>query len=490
MKIRCRIIWISVFLTLLSGCQNADGQKTDSVTMESSASIDVSESVPDTASESLAVEDEAKEEDAEPAEGFILKDGRRKKMDMFIPLADCVCEYDSGDFQIYTKYLPYGNEYSANFGTIIYLKTQEDSQQIFTPAEYCIDYENGILYYIEREEDGAFDSIYKYCAGSVGERIEVNAAKALSSYVVEEWLAGSYQLPLHDSDDTFSDRKLIVTALETDGENSILKGEAWGTHIPTGKYCHIDWELNDMTGEETAAPHERKIYEEETDKEIFAACAEAFDKIEKGDWTPLRYNEYLSPHSGKERNWLRMDINGDGLPELIEVNMQGERFDRPIEFILAYTGGIMQPVEVVYTDLNDYTEYLFLAANGNLIYDCSSFGLMSYGGYTRYQFDESWKKRPISRLELYYFFEEDFYERQGLKEDFEKSYPDTFGSRGSGFYAFISRPQSAGDENAQSGETWDNMIEKEITLEEFLEEYKQMTGFDFFTVQGDFAPYQ
>lgn len=180
--------------------------------------------------------------------------------------------------------------------------------------------------------------------------------------------------------------------------------------------------------------------------------------------------------------YQRKDINGDGLPELIISRVNSNLQRAPIEYIYAYTGGMAKTVELVYTDLNDYTEYLFLGSGENLIYDYSDHGEMHYGGYTRYQFDENWKKKPLDKIVIYGFYDTDYYDEE---EDvwYKEHYPDTYGSRGGGYYFFKGSPTV----NEESGsDVLNDWLLEEITEGEFVEIYYEMIGFDFFEEDTDF----
>lgn len=128
----------SIFLT---GCQSREEQITAAESVELTVSVDENEPQP-------APPDE---------EGFVLHNSR-EETDVFIPLADCVCEYESEDFQIYTKYFK-AKGYRPDDDTAIYMRTGDDEILIFTSNQYCIDHENGILFLLERDEYASFSSI-------------------------------------------------------------------------------------------------------------------------------------------------------------------------------------------------------------------------------------------------------------------------------------------------------------------------------------------
>lgn len=405
-------------------------------------------------------------------------------------LSDCICEYADTDFQIYSKFIYYDKETFPFCGTVVYMQTPTDSMQIFPAQDYGIDKENGVIYFTFGDENDSFVSVYKYFAEEISGDINISGAKVISTYLVEEWMADAFELSLEDSGDNFSDLRLRITSLEYKQGQVILGGNASGIYSDTGERYHIDWELNDTNDtacEENIVPHVFKVYDEEKDAEVFKACQEVFDLIEQGDWSVIveRANMYWPGMYWREGYnetacYQRADVNGDGLPELIIGRTLNDLQRIPIEYIYAYTGGMVKTVEQVYTDLNDYTEWLFLGSGENLIYHYSDLGVMDYGGYTRYQFDENWQEQALDKIVIYGFYDTDYYDEE---EDarYKEYYPDTYGSRGGGNYFFKGTPIF----DEESGVVIDWSLE-EITEGEFVEIYYEMTGFDFFEENTDF----
>ncbi len=470
---------ISIFL---AGCQSREEQLTVAEPAEPAVSIEPIMPLEDTEEELTALVDKEEPQPAQPEEeGFILRDSQ-EKTDVFIPLADCVCEYESEDFQIYTKYFEDGNEYFPDAGTAVYMRTAGNEIQIFTSNEYCIDYENGVLYLVERDKYDDFISISRYCVVSIGERLEVRGSEILSLSSLEELFAELFSLTLSDTERNFWMDSVFVSALEYEEGNAILKGEAYGVYNTAGgyyqgDYYHIDWEINTATGERKAAPHVKRIYDEENDKEIFEACDKAFTEIDGGNLLELSdLNDWKSlvdwdSMEGWEANlWIRMDLNDDNLPELIHLHGYKDWFELPIFAVYSYVGAVMKPLDRVYFDQNDSTEFLYLGSTGNMMYESCNDGMETTGWYAWQQFDEAWRGKTILGLSFDYFSEtSDEWEIQHFKE----CYPDTYGSRGAGCYCYISRPKTTGGNETE-------LIKEEVTLEEFLSEYEQITGFDYF----------
>ena len=467
---------ISIFL---AGCQSAEEQK---IVAEPVGPAILTEAMKnDTENEKTEelIETEDVEEEPQPEtseEGFIFQ---RNDQDIFIPYTDCTCEYDNGDLQIYTKYFEEENEYFSGARTVIRLQTADSSMEILATNEYCIDYENGLVYYVGRDKYDDFISIYVYYSYDVG-YWDVGGTQLLNVYAVEDWLAETFGLALKDIEESFSDRRVYVTALESGQGASILKGEASGVHKDTGEYCHVDWEINTETGEEKVSPHEKKIYDEEKDKEVFEACDKAFTEIDGGNLLELSdLNDWKSlvdwdSMEGWEANlWIRMDLNDDNLPELIHLHGYKDWFELPIFAVYTYVGAVMKPLDRVYSDQNDSTEFLYLGSTGNMMYESCNGGMVITGWYAWKEFDEAWRAKTVLGLSFYYFEGETEISSKEEHEFLREQYPDTYGSRGAGCYCYISRPKITGANKTE-------LVEAEITLEEFLSEYEKITGFDYF----------
>lgn len=408
----------------------------------------------------------------------------REEASIDILLSDCICEYADTDFQIYSKFIYYDKEAFPYCGTVVYIQTPTDSMQIFPAQDYGIDKENGVIYFTFGDENDSFVSVYKYFAEEISGDINISGVKVISTYLVEEWIADTNELALEEGVDDFSHLRLRITSLECEQGEVVLGGNASGIYAATGERYHVDWELNDTTHEDNVVPHIFKVYNEEKDAEVFKACQEAFDLIEQGDCSAVvehtdmywsgRYNR------GINTSYQHADVNGDGLPELIIGKTLNDLQRIPIDYIFAYTGGMAKTVELVYTDLNDYTEWLFLGNDGNLIYDYSDHGEMHYGGYTRYQFDENWQEQALDKIVIYGFYDSDYYDEE-QNAGYQEYYPDTYGSRGGGYYFFKGTPIV----DVESDVVSDWSME-EISEEEFVEIYYEMTGLDFFEENTDF----
>ncbi|MCM1155632.1 MAG: hypothetical protein NC392_09775 [Roseburia sp.] len=472
MKAKMEIVLITGFLLCLSGCgsieSSAEAVTICGMALPEKDSLQFPELLPPAA-----------EKEASFTASY-------KNASVEIQLSDCICEYADEDLQIFSKFLYYDEEKFPYSGTVVYMRTPTDSMQIFFMQDYCIDKENGVIYFLFNDERGAFSSVTKYFAEEVSGDISISGDTVISTFQVWDWFADAFRFAQEETAYRISDMRLKITSLEYEQGDVILGGEASGVYSDTGEKYRINWEWNDATGEKEVQPYVFKVYDEEKDAEVFNACQEAFALFEQGDWSVVVPETGTHYKEGKIAGapYRRMDVNGDGLPELIYARMDvwGNTF--PIEFIYAYTGGMAKSVELVYVDLNDYTEYLFVGSGNNLVYDYSVYGQIDYGSYTRYQFDEDWKKQPLDRVEVYYFYDIDYYNEE---EDawYKEIYPETYGSRGGGYYFFKGRPVSSAKSDDAPGNKW---VQEEITKAEFEELYYEMSGLDFFEENAEDFP--
>lgn len=482
MKRKIGIIFMMGCLLGLVGCRSEE--RSDQIVEQAEETSSEAIGEPEVEQESGLPEDtfSAAVEPAAKEKRYITVSYEEASVD--IPLSDWNCEYDDTDFQVYSKFLYYDKENFPYCGTVVYMQTPTDSMQIFPAQDYGVDRENRAIYFIFGDENGSFVSVYKYFAQDISEVVSISAVEVISAGMVEGWIADTFELSLEDGADDFSDLRLQITSLEYEQGEVVLGGNASGVYVATGERYHIDWELNDTTHEDNVVPHIFKVYDEEKDAEVFKACQEAFDLIEQGDCSAVvehtdmywsgRYNR------GINTSYQHADVNGDGLPELIIGKTLNDLQRVPIDYIFAYTGGMVKTVEQVYTDLNDYTEFLFLGNGENLIYDYSDHGEMQYGGYTRYQFDENWQRQALDKIVIYGFNDTDYYDEEANAR-YKEHYPDTYGSRGGGYYFFKGTPIV----NEESGVVSDWSLE-EIPEGEFVEIYYEMTGLDFFEENTDF----
>ncbi len=206
-----------------------------------------------------------------------------------------------------------------------------------------------------------------------------------------------------------------------------------------------------------------------------------FDQIEQGDWScvkPIEGMEYLWGDS--EGEWIRMDVNGDGLPELVNGwELTGLGYDTSVRKInITYIFACQnQTVELVYTDVNDGMEFLYIAGNGNLVYEWCVSGGPCMNLQRLCRFDLKWNKEYLDTLVLYRFPEGDGMDPEYYRENF----PDTFGAGGYGTYYLRERKKTKEElaDNADGKYT----VREYLTEEQFLNAYEKMTGWDFYASQ-------
>lgn len=241
--------------------------------------------------------------------------------------------------------------------------------------------------------------------------------------------------------------------------------------------------ISDISQEED--PQDEEILSTDTPLGI----EEVYDLVEQGDLSVVTASEnhmsYLKDlHEGHhyETLWKRADITGDEIPELLCQEVFDSK-KKPVNFIFTYRQG---KAELIFVDLNDYSEYYFLGDSGNLVYDFTNFGTVDYGSYKRVLFsgekDADIEDRHIiigqERIIVQFF--DDWYDEEEVT--YYKEYnPDTYGTYGPGIYCYRETPTTQTDMRKQE---W---VREQITKDEFLEAYQEMTGFDFLTENRDWV---
>ena len=155
--------------------------------------------------------------------------------DIVISLTDCTCEYDGGDFKIYTKCIEeeLTEDYDyhfPHFAQTAYLWTPDDSRQIFPLYDYGIDEKSGSAYFLFRGEKEDFIGLYQYTAGEKpgSGKVTIAGEKILSARRVQDWLAEACEFPTGGGEADFSDIQVILSALESEQGKVLLKGEVSG----------------------------------------------------------------------------------------------------------------------------------------------------------------------------------------------------------------------------------------------------------------------
>ncbi|MDE5931152.1 MAG: hypothetical protein K2H40_01535 [Lachnospiraceae bacterium] len=431
----------------------------------------------------------AREEEKEPEGGFHVT-YQGYEAEYFYELRHCDCVYDADDIQIYAEYLywlmvpetfPY-NQY------VLYIRTPQEELQLYPVKDFLVDEEHGILYTKIAGDDG-FEKVQSMSfTGNDGPMLN-SVQEIFDAEQAQEMLCSAYYEKTGNGADggqvLFSNITVELTGVGSDGAG-ILKGEIGGIEKTTGHRYYADWK-NDMTdGTLSIALCALKQYDPIKDKEVFADCNRIFDQIEQGDWSDVKSIEeqYLWGMDAEE--WLRMDVNGDGMPELVggwvveELPDYADSRKIEISVIFAYQDGM---AEMVYIDVNDGMEFLFITAGGDLVYEWGVSGGPATSVFRRCTFDLKWNREYLDTLVRYRFPEnlEEEETFEGEREYYREHYPDTYGVGGSGVYCLRERPKT--EEELKQNDDGKYTVREYLTEEEFLKLYEDWTGWDFYKAE-------
>lgn len=407
-----------------------------------------------------------------------------------IELAHCDQVYDADGFRIYARYV-YWTMVPESFPSeqyVLYIQTPKEAVQLYPIADFLVDKEQKTLYTKIAGDDG-FECVQ--CIFFTQENgLSQDAQKELLSAkqaqkMLRDAHDGGEEKTLDNLALDFSNITVELTEAKT-GENGtgILCGETGGIEKASGQRYYTDWEIDISSGGLNVINITSCIleqYDSNRDREIFAESSRLFDQIEQGDWScvkPIEGMEYL--WGAGDGEWFRIDVNGDGLPELVNGwEMTGLGYDTSVRkinitFIFTYQN---QTVELVYVDVNDGMEFLYIAGNGNLVYEWC----VSGGPCTNLQrlcrFDLKWNKEYLDTLVLYRFPEDDGIDSEYYRENF----PDTFGVGGYGTYYLRERKKTR--EELADNTDGKYTVREYLTEEQFLNAYEEMTGWDFYASQ-------
>lgn len=400
-----------------------------------------------------------------------------KYEDTYTTLEEFECEYNEDGISVYSKYISNGMGIGSGsdfpyFHYVLYIVTPSKTYQQFPVQDYFINQDTKSLYIIF--EDSDFESLKKVTLQKAQKFDDMD--ELLGSESLDKMIKNAHQLS--DNEEDFSG--LHFEFVETESENTFIC-EASGIDKGTGKKYYIDIEWDETTDEGIVAPCILRTYDVQKDAEEFEKCQEAFDMIKQGDWSMVvphknvkdDWDQYKLGYAAEnpvatdeqslyENDWLQVDVNNDGMPELICQNGNGDRTEhkKPIDLIFAWHD---DHVELVYIDFIDAMEFLFLSDAGNLIYESSILGGPQISVFTKYYFDEKWNCTFEESLSLIYFLDENVYDEEEM-ESLKKSYPDTFGRYGSGLHSqhFLA-----------------DQTQEYLTQNEFINAYRNMTGQEF-----------
>ncbi|MDE7202268.1 MAG: hypothetical protein K2O91_10300 [Lachnospiraceae bacterium] len=402
-----------------------------------------------------------------------------QKSDHVFELRYCDQIYNANGIQVYAKYLdwvllpesfPY-NQY------VLYIQTPQEQVQLYPVKDFLVHAEQGTLYTKIAGNDG-FESVQCISLMEKSDHILDSQREILNAEQAEKMLRDTYG---RKSENVFAEVQMDFSnvTVELTGTESagILYGETGGVKTATGQRYYVDWEIDTSDNRQRVTPCSLKQYDPINDCEIFADSSRIFDQIEQGDWScvkPIDGMEYLWEY--RESEWLRADVNGDGLPELINgfVIAEMPEYENSkkisISCIFAYQNKV---AELVYADVNDGMEFLFIAGNGNLVYEWSVSGGPGTDIARLCQFDLKWNREYLDTLVRYDFPEED----ESMSEYYQKNYPDTYGVGGEGVYYLRERRKT--EKELEDNEDGKYTVREYLTRNQFLDAYKKMTGWDF-----------
>lgn len=400
-----------------------------------------------------------------------------------IQLAHCDCVYDAEGIQIYAYYLywlmvpssfPY-NQY------VLYIRTPQEELQIYPVKDYLVDEAHGILYTKIVGNDG-FESVKRLSFTEKNGSVMMPEEEVFDAEAAEKMLCDAYdrteEKEAAGGEVLFTNVQVELTEIAAGG-TGILYGEAGGIERTTGKRYYVNWKADTESGTLTAEAYILKQYDPIKDKEELAACSEVFDEIEQGDWSHVRPDEKQYVWGAASEEWIRLDVNGDGMPELLDCwsyDLPGyeNARKRAVFSIFAYRDGM---AERVYLDECDGMEYFFVTDDGAFIYEWGVSGWPCTNIFQKSRFDPKWNVEYLDTIVRYRFEE---YEEEEIAY-FQEAFPDTYGVGGSGVYCLRERPKT--EEELKRNQDGKYVVREYLTEEEFVKMYEDWTGWDFYKAQ-------
>lgn len=126
-----------------------------------------------------------------------------------------------------------------------------------------------------------------------------------------------------------------------------------------------------------------------------------FSCLTNANWEDMQ-NSYAIGAGNNFFEWCQIDLNGDGIEDLIlqEKDTVGENINRHI--IRGIFACQKDEASCILWDDVDNTEYFFCGLTGELMYSASSYGgVVSEEPYSHYYFDEEWNKIADYTLVVY-----------------------------------------------------------------------------------------
>lgn len=476
-------ILLAIMTAVCTGCKAEEAEPeivgTVAEAEQSASSVIETETISEECSQSdeMIIQEEAEQE---PIDSFhVIYQGQEAKNTVQLEHCDKVYNVDGVVVYAYYIYWPFVPEPFPYNQYVLYFQTPKEQVQLYPVKDFQVDEERGILYTKITGDDG-FVCVQCFSLTEKDSSILDTKKELFNDKQAEKMLCDAYgRNEENASDDAllkFSNVNMELTKMGTD-DAQILYGEVSGIERATGQRYYADWEIDLSNNTQKVTPCILKQYDSDKDREIFAESNRIFDKIEQGDWSevePIDGMEYLWGDSGGD--WFRMDVNGDGLPELLNgyASYYSEE-EVTITYIFTYRE---QTAELVYVDVNDAMEFLFTTGNGNLVYEwCVSGGpCTSIARLCR--FDIKWNKEYLDTLVRYRFPEGDGTDPDSYAQD----YPDTFGVGGYGTYYLRERKKTT--EELADNKDGKYTVREYLTEKQFLNAYEQMTGLDFYQSIG------
>lgn len=441
----------------------------------------------------------------------------------YISLDDCKLEYEKAGLSVYSKYIDdiQYSDYEDFPGSryILYITNSHGSLRLFPIMDFQICEDTDIVYMVRERVE--YETVEKPQKGTILKKsirlkkeYEVLQKLVLDNedgflqeedladgIWVEQMITDAYQISgdfKADADEAvpsfsdihfeFEDRNKnsetmkLYTRLEKQHKCNALKGYVSGIEKATGKKYYVDFEWDDSAGKEIISPCILTEYDERKDSETFEKCRQAFERIMQGDWSLVTHIdglEYMWEMEGEE--WSQADVNRDGLPELICQDGSGDRTEhkKPVNLIFAWNG---EKVDLIYIDMIDAMEFLFLTDDGQLIYEWSTSGTPKRTQFTQNHFDEKWNLVFEEALQLFYFWDEDTYNEEDARY-YKDQYYSTFGTYGGGLYYQYIRPKTE-EELEESNDSY--IAKKNISYSQFKEMYYSMAKQEFLENNASF----
>ena len=435
-----------------------------------------------------------------------------------ISLDDCKLEYEKNGTAVYSKYMDSmgysGYENFPDSRYLLYAVNPHGNLLLFPIINFQICEDTDTVYMVyERIEDekaqesgkgtgeGLIDTASKKREDVVLQKLVLHREDSLlqkedlaDGILVERMMVDAYQISENKETDsggaeplfsdvhfTFEDQEKNSETMKTYGgweeqhKRNTLAVYASGIEKATGKKYYIDFKWDDLAGKEIVSPCILPKYDAKKDSEAFEKCQQAFERIMQGDWSdvaPVEGLEYMWRMDGAD--WRQEDVNKDGMPELVCQEGSGDRtaHKKPINLIFAWNG---ERVDLIYVDLIDGMEFLFLTDEGKLLHEWGTSGIPKRTQFTQYHFDEKRNLVFEEALLLFYFWGEDTYSGE-IAEYYKDRYPSTFGTYGGGLYYQQIRPKTE-EELAKSSNSY--TVKEDISNSQFQEKYYEMTGQEF-----------